>query len=89
MLNVFGFEVIGAVEQLLMLDLSCQPDCSCKFKYMPLAVHFSGTPGLLELIIKVGLSAVRKASRFRNGLFQCSWLRLLVQRFELCLVIAS
>ena len=42
MLNVFGFEVIGAyVKQLPMLDLSREPDCSCKFKYIPLAVHFS------------------------------------------------
>ena len=51
MLKIFGFKVIGAVRQLLILDLSCQPDCSSKFKYMT----FAGTPGLNELILKVGL----------------------------------
>ena len=38
-------------------------------KHMPLAVYFSGIPVLRELILKVGLSAVRKASGLGNGLF--------------------
>ena len=58
-------------------------------KHMPLAVYFSGIPVLRELILKVGLSAVRKASGLGNGLFHRSFLRLLVQRRELCLVIDS
>ena len=58
------------MKQLLMLKLSCQPHCSSKFKHMPLAVLFSDTPEFLKLILKVGLSAVREASRFTNDLFQ-------------------
>ena len=46
----FGFKVIGAMKQLLVLKLLCQPDCSNKLKDMLLAVLLSrGTPGLLEL----------------------------------------
>ena len=45
-----------------MLKLSCQPDYSSKFTYMPLAVLFSGTPGFLQLTLKVGLSTAREAS---------------------------
>ena len=66
MLKFFDFKVIGAVKPLLILDLSCQPDCSSKFKYMA----FAGTPGLSELILKVGLSAARETSRLGNGRFQ-------------------
>ena len=66
MLKIFGFKVIDAVKPDLILDLSCQPDCSSKFKYMA----FTGTPGLSELIFKVGLSAARETSRLGNGRFQ-------------------
>ena len=67
MLKIFGFKVIGAVKPLLILELSCQLDCSLsiKFKYMA----FAGTPGLNELILKVGLSAARETSRLGNGRF--------------------
>ena len=66
MLKFFDFKVIGAVKPLLILDLSCQPDCSSKFKYMA----FAGTPGLNELILKVGLSAACETSRLGNDRFQ-------------------
>ena len=69
MLKIFGFKVIGAVKPLLILDLSCHPDCSSKFKYMALA----GTPELNELILKVGLLAARETSRLKNDRFQCSF----------------
>ena len=65
MLKSFGFKVIGAVKLLLILNLLCKPDCSSKFKYM----SFAGTPGLNELILKVGLSAARETSRLGNGRF--------------------
>ena len=58
------------MNQLLMVKLSCQPDCSSKLKYVPLAVLFSGTLGLLELVLEVGLSAVRETSRLENDQFQ-------------------
>ena len=66
MLKIFGFKVIRAMKPFLILDLSCQPDCSCKFKYVACA----GTPGLNELILRVGLSAARETSRLGNGRFQ-------------------
>ena len=53
-----------------MLKLSCQLDCSSKFKHIFLAVLFSDTPEFVKLILKVGLSAVREASRLKNDLFQ-------------------
>ena len=66
MLTIFGFKVIGAVKHLLILGLSCRPDCSSEFKYMA----FAGTTGLNEVILKVGLSAARETSRLGNGRFQ-------------------
>ena len=54
-----------------MLKLqSCQPDCSCKLKYVPLAVLFSDRTEFLKVILKFGLSAVREESRLTNDLFQ-------------------
>ena len=66
MLTIFGFKVIGAVKQLLILGLSRQPVCSSKFKY----VAFADTPWLNKLILKTGLSAARETSRLGNVHFQ-------------------
>ena len=49
-----------------VLKLSRQPDCSSKFKYMPLPVLLSGSPEFLKLTLRVGLSADREASRLAN-----------------------
>ena len=57
---------MGALNQLLLLKLFRQPDCSRKFKYMPLSVLLSGSPEFLELTLRVGLSADREASRLAN-----------------------
>ena len=53
-----------------MLKLSCQLDCSSKFKHIFLVVLFSDAPEFLKLILKVGLSAFLEASRLTNDLFQ-------------------
>lgn len=54
-----------------MLKLSCQADCSSKFKCMPIAVVFSGIPEFLMLLsLKVAFSVVREASRLANYRFQ-------------------
>ena len=54
------------MNQLLLLKLSRQPDCSSKFKYMPLPVLLSGSPEFLKLTLRVDLSADREASRLAN-----------------------
>jgi len=66
--------------QLLLLKLSRQPDCSRKFKYMPLSLLLSGSPQFLELTLRVGLSADREASRLANDRSQSAWSGLLVNR---------
>ena len=54
------------MNQLLLLKLSGQPDCSSKFIYIPLPVLLSDSPEFLKLTLRVGLSAYREASRLAN-----------------------